>query len=288
VVSGRALSPAGGRMPAALLAHRFDGPEGGEPLLLLNGGFMSMASWEPCSAPLAAQVRVLRCDFRGQLLSPGAAHRDLAGNVEDLVTLLDHLGLERVHVLGTSFGGEVALLLAARQPQRVASLVAVTVTDHASDGMRRSGEDLRGVVAELLAGGDRGRFHDALIEHVYSRGYVEQQGAALAQRRRQVARLPDEWFVALEDLLTAVESFDLRPELGRIRAPTLVVVAGDDRVTPPERGRAVAAAITGALVVEHATSGHVLILEQTEWLVEQVLAFLSGLTTARARRASGA
>lgn len=264
-------------MTEPLLAHRMDGVGGGETLLLLNGGFMSMASWEPCAAPLAERFRVLRCDFRGQLLTPGPAHRELGPSVEDVARLLDHLGLDRVHVVGTSFGGEVGLLLAARRPDRVASLVAVTVSEQTTEAMSRGTRDLSRVVADLLAGGDRGRFHDHLVGEIYSRSYIAENAEVLAARRRQIAAIPDVWFAAVDDLLAAVEHFDLRPELASIRCPTLVVVAGDDRAMPPERGRALAAAIPGAHLVEHPTSGHALFAEQPAWLVEQISTFLEGL-----------
>ena len=257
-----------------VLAHRFDGAGASPPLLLLNGGFMSFGAWEPCASLLARHVRVLRCDFRGQLLTPAPAHRDIAANVADVVALLDHLGLPRVHVLGTSFGGLVGLLLSARHPGRVASLVAVTVTDHADEAIRAGSREMDGILREIAAGADPGIFHDVLVRDVYSAAYREANRDLLATRRRQVGFLPPWWFAALDDLLLAIAAVDLRPELGSVECPTLVVVAGDDRVTLPERGRAVAAAVPGARLVEHPTSGHVLIAEHPEWLVEQVLAFL--------------
>jgi pimeloyl-ACP methyl ester carboxylesterase len=258
----------------ALLAHRLDGVAGGPPLLLLNGGFMSIASWEPLAAPLAERHRVVRCDFRGQLLTPGPAHRELAANVADVVALLDHLGLDGVHVLGTSFGGEVGLLLAARRPERVVSLVAVTAGDRSTAAMRRGNLALRRLVAEILAGGEPGRFHDTLVADVYSPAWAAENAALLAGRRRQVAATPAGWFAALDDLLAAVETFDLRPELPAIRCPTLVVTAAADRVIPPERGRALAAAIHGARLVEHPTSGHALVAEEPAWLVARWRDFL--------------
>ena len=68
-----------------ILTHRIDGE--GEPLLLLNGGMMSIAAWEAIAGPLHRHHRVLRCDFRGQMLSPGAPHREMEDNVRDLVAL---------------------------------------------------------------------------------------------------------------------------------------------------------------------------------------------------------
>ena len=52
-----------------VLTHRIDGD--GPPLLLLNGGLMSIAVWQPFADALSSTRRVIRCDFRGQLLTPG-------------------------------------------------------------------------------------------------------------------------------------------------------------------------------------------------------------------------
>lgn len=234
---------------------------------------MSIGAWEPIASLLGARHRVLRCDFRGQLRTPGPVHRELAPNADDVAALLDHLGLDRVHVFGTSFGGEIGLLLAARHPDRVTSLVAITVGDHATKAIGEAAREMRGVIAEILAGGDRGRFHDVLVRDVYSATYVAANRELLAERRRQLARTPDSWFAAAADIVATIADFDVRPELGKIRCPTLIVLAADDRAIPPELGRAVAAAIPGAELAEHPTSGHVLIHEDPEWLVARAEQF---------------
>ncbi|HWN44225.1 MAG TPA: alpha/beta hydrolase, partial [Thermoanaerobaculia bacterium] len=102
-----------------MLTYRIDGE--GEPVLLLNGGMMTLTAWEPVVAALDSRFQVVRCDFRGQLQSPGEPEPSLEAHVRDLVELIDGLGLERVHVVGTSYGGLVGLLFAALHPKRTAS-----------------------------------------------------------------------------------------------------------------------------------------------------------------------
>jgi pimeloyl-ACP methyl ester carboxylesterase len=270
---------------ADLLAHRVVGD--GEPLLLLNGGMMTYASWEPLSARLGERHRLILCDLRGQLLSPGRAPVDLGANVEDLTALLDHLGIESTHVLGTSYGGEVALLLAALRPERVRSLAAVAVSDYATEAMEQGIKDLRLLLADILAGGDKGRLHDRLVEEVYSESFRERYREELAARRDQIAALPDIWFEDLVSILAAVETLDLRPDLAAIRCPTLVVVAAADRSIPPERSLALAAAIRGAETRIHKTSGHALVAEDPAWLADVYLDFvkrqISAASTANAK-----
>lgn len=274
--------------PAATLAHRLEGGGEGAVVLLLNGGMMSIAAWDPVASRLQADGRrVLRCDLRGQLLSPGEAHGDLDDHAEDVVALLDRLELASVDVLGTSFGAEVGLLLAATRPQRVRSLAAVTATDYATPDLLAGIDDLRRIAAEVRREGDRGRFHDRLVAEVYSPGYRREHREELAERRDQIERIPDAWWLGLEGILTCMETLDLRPHLAAVRCPTLVVTAAADAVLPPERSRALAAAIRGAELVEHPTSGHALVAEDPRWLARVYLSFLSRLDRRGSDRAEG-
>ncbi len=256
-----------------ILVHRFDGE--GDPLLVLNGGMMSITGWDAIADPLKKHYRVLRCDFRGQLLSAGAAHHDMESNVRDLLALLDAAEIDRVHILGASFGAEAGLLLSALAPERVRSLIAVTATDYVTQPMRDGGDPLREVIHEVLNGEeDRGRFHDVLVESVFSPRWVRDHARELKLRRAQFAQIPDPWFKSLLGIVACFESLDLRPHLASIRCPTLVVIAGDDQVMPVERSRALAAAIRDAWVVEYPEAGHALVAEQPRWLVKKCLEFL--------------
>lgn len=256
-----------------VLAHRVDGA--GEPVLLLNGGMMTVAAWEPLAAALAERFRVIRCDFRGQLLSPGTPPAELAGHVGDLVELLDHLGIDRTHVVGTSFGGQTGLLLAAAHPDRVRSLVAAAVVDHADAAMREVGAAL------VRAGRDavQGRpepFWEALLETVYSPPFLARHRNELAERQeRMEAFVPPAWYDAVERLLVAVEAADLRPLLGRISCPLLVIAAGDDRLMPLARSIAVADAVPGARLEVLDGSGHALVVERAERFAALTIDFLA-------------
>ena len=258
---------------SAILTHQVEGE--GEPLLMLNGGMMTYASWAPVSSVLSQHCKVILCDLRGQLMSPGPVPRGLADNIGDLTVLLDHLGIETAHVLGTSYGGEIALLMAALAPERVKTVIGVTVSDYATEAIWRGAEDLRLLVHQASEGGDKGRIHDRIVEEVYSATYRLRHAQELAERRAQVAMLPDAWFEGVEGILTAVEALDLRPHLGAILCPTLIVIASADQSIPPDRSLALASAIDGAETRTHETSGHALVAEDPAWLADVSLEFLS-------------
>lgn len=106
------------------LHYRIDGPAQGPPLVLLNGLFAGLESWDT-AMPFLTGYRVLRFDGRGQGLSPKPDEvyaLDLL--VEDLCALLDDLQWPPSFFAGISNGASVGLALAQRAPQRVLALVA--------------------------------------------------------------------------------------------------------------------------------------------------------------------
>lgn len=256
-----------------LLFHRMEGQ--GPALLLLNGGMMSVGAWDEVARPLERSYRVLRCDFRGQLLSPGVPPADLTGHVDDVVRVLDALGIERTHVVGASLGAEVGILLAALDPGRVVSLVAATATDAFTPRMRREAALLRAACREALAGGDRGLVFDRMMPATFGSGYRARSAEVLARRRKEIRVLPDAWFAGLEGLLGSLETLEPRPYLPRIQCPTLVVAAEGDEVFPVEHARALAAAIPDATLEVVPDCGHALIVEKPREFAALVSQFLS-------------
>jgi pimeloyl-ACP methyl ester carboxylesterase len=255
-----------------LLGHRIAGA--GEVVLLLNGGMMTLGAWDEVAASLEARFRVLRCDFRGQLLSPGPVPPTLEGQVDEVVRLLDALGIDRVHALGASFGAEVGLILAALRPDRVASLAAITATERLTPGMREDLRALRALCREAIAGRDRGRVFDAIAPTTFGPAYAAANAGLLAGRRKLFASLPEGWFAGLDALLAALEQLDLQPYLGRIRCRTLVVAAAQDAIFPVEHSRALAGMIPGAALAVVEGSGHALIVEKPRELATTLARFL--------------
>jgi pimeloyl-ACP methyl ester carboxylesterase len=258
---------------SGVLAHRVDGE--GPPLLLLNGGMMSMGGWDTIAVSLRASYRVLRCDFRGQLLSPGSPPFDFREHADDLVEVLDATGTERAHVVGTSFGAEAGIVLAARFPGRMASLALVTATDLFTPLMKEGGDVLRAACRDALCGGDRALVYDIMSESAFSPAWREANAGLLAARRNTVAFLPDAWFSGLDGLLASLEGLDLRPELARIACSTLVVSAELDLVMPLERSEALARSIFGAKTALVTGSGHALVVEKPEELLSLLERFLA-------------
>jgi pimeloyl-ACP methyl ester carboxylesterase len=260
---------------AAPLFHQAEGE--GEPLLLLNGIAMTALSWEPVAAPLAERFRVIRCDFRGQLMTPATTPRQIVDHADDVAALLDRLELGSVHVVGTSFGGVVGTLVASRNPDRVRSLVTIASADGFDETMADEVARWRDACVRSLTGGDRGHLSDVLEPVVYSAAYVDAHREERAQRRAKIAALPESWFEGLIGLLDSVHSLRLRDELATVSCPALVLAAELDGFVPRARARGLADAISGARFDVIGGAGHAVVVEQPQRVVELCLEFLDSL-----------
>jgi pimeloyl-ACP methyl ester carboxylesterase len=95
----------------------------GPPLVLLAGANSTRHDWAPHLPALAARYCVITLDPRGAGETTWRGEMTIATLVQDVLWLLDSLGLERAHLLGVSMGGHLALEAALRAPERIGGLV---------------------------------------------------------------------------------------------------------------------------------------------------------------------
>jgi pimeloyl-ACP methyl ester carboxylesterase len=203
----------------------------GEPVLFLNGIMMATRSWDDHVQALSGHIRLILVDFRDQ----GRSSRldrdyDLGLHVFDLVELLDALGLDRVHLMGLSYGGEVATLFALEHADRLRSLILSNVPLRTSNYLAALG-DAWTAAAEL---GDGDRFFKLAIPHVYSAHFYERELEWLETRRRWFGRAATrEWFDGLVRLCKAAARYEMSPDrLRTIGVPTLLIGADEDLIAP--------------------------------------------------------
>jgi pimeloyl-ACP methyl ester carboxylesterase len=234
-------------------------------LLLIAGAACSMDWWddELCERLAAGPRLVIRYDFRdtGQSVSypAGSPEYDGADLVFDAVGLLDALGVERAHVVGMSMGGGIAQLLALDRPARVASLTLFSTSPGGPD-LPPMSDQLRSVFANPPPPPDWSD-REAVIDYIVegerpfagSDGFDEERLRELAgrvvDRTRDVeASLTNHW------LLDGGEA--LRPRLGEIAAPTLVVHGTEDPLFPYAHAETLATEIPDTRLLPLAGVGH--------------------------------
>jgi 3-oxoadipate enol-lactonase len=243
------------------------GPAAAPVLVLSNSLGCDHTMWAPQLDALSARFRVVRYDMRGHgsTESPPGPYTiaDLGG---DLVALLDELGIGRANLAGLSLGGMVSMWVAAHAPGRVDRLMPLATS------ARLGPPAIWATRAKtVLAQG-----MDAVCDTVLSRWFTP----AFAAARPRLVKDMRAMFVASNPVgyagcCGAIERMDLLPDLGRIRAPTLVIVGAQDPATPRAHSEAIVAGIPGAslLVVEDAA--HLVNVEQPEAVSAALMTHLS-------------
>ena len=250
----------------------------GRPLVVLNGIFMSCASWA-AFLPAFSEVDLILVD----LLDQGRSARAWESYTQQLqarlvVSLLDHLELEASDVMGISYGGEVAQLIALDYPSRVNRLILSNTSAYTSPWLRDIGHSWE----YAFVSHDGRQFFKTCIPIVYSPGFYERNYAWVAAREELFCKFftPDV-YDAFSRLTRSAEDFDVRDRLADITALTLIISSELDFVTPVYQQKELLAVIPGASWAMIPDAGHAVMYEKPETFAALVLGFLRFQETIR-------
>lgn len=243
----------------------------GPDVALLHGWGLHGGVFESLAGALGAVLRVHTLDLPGHGRSPWAKG---ATDLEGLARVAARHLPERCSLVGWSLGGLVAVRIATLFPARVPRLVLISTSPcgaprrdwpHSNDPGQlaamavRLGRDWRGTVLDFLSLEVRGDTNSlATLRELKQR--IEAHGAPST--------------AALAAGLEILRSVDLRPELGRVRARTLVIAGGYDRLAPPAAVAALAAAVPGARFELIEGAGHAPFLSQRTSVAALIRRFL--------------
>ena len=240
------------------------------PLVLLHGFAASVFTWRHVMGPLGERGLVLAYDRPAFGLTsrpsrdeweprdwPGGSPYGPEAQAYLTIALLDHLGLDRVVLVGNSMGGALATLTALRYPERVQALVLEDAAIFAggppawSLPLVNSGPlDILGPPLVRLATPSLGRS----LRHLYSDRDLISAHVVEGYRRPMRVR---GWETALWELTRAGGLPDLSTSLSELRMPVLVLAGRQDPLVTPRRNRQLAARIPGAELVFIEDCGHV-------------------------------
>jgi 3-oxoadipate enol-lactonase len=255
------------RVGAVDVAYRLEGRAGAPVVVLVHGLLTDHRVWNAVAARLAPSLRVLRHDLRGHGRSsapPPPCSMQALG--EDTVGLLDALGLERVHLVGSSLGGMLAQQVAARHGHRLLSLTlantaavqpAAAAWQARIDLVRREG------VAAIA---------DGTLQRWFTPEFTARAGAEVARMRAILCETSTAGYVGCAEAVRDLAQLDL---LAQIHVPTLVVAGSRDEATPPVLSVQLAEGIAGARLVS-LEAAHQCALEQPEAFCDAWLDFVAG------------
>lgn len=229
----------------------------GPPVVLAHSFLCSGAMWAPLLPALSPRYLLVNVDTRGHGASGAVARRCTVEDVlRDHLAVLDALGIARATWAGLSLGGMVALRAAIDAPERVDALVLID-TDAGSETLgARAKHAVLGLLARTVGVKP---VIPRIAKLMFGRTTLRDNAALVAAWN---ARFASVHIPSVLNVLAATDGRpDLRPSLGRIAVPALVIVGAEDRALPPARSRRLAAALSSARFVEVPGAGHLSALE---------------------------
>jgi len=246
--------------------YTLSGRSDGLPLVFINSLGTDLRLWDRVVPTLEAAFAVLRYDLRGHGLTdcpPGPYN--LAQLAADLSSLLDHLEIEQAVLIGISIGGLVALQAAADHPGLPRALVLADTAARigSPDRWQQRIEAVRRDGLEGLA--------EAVLGIWFSEPFRANQPALVRGFGNMLVRTPAAGYIACCSLLAEA---DLSGRLDTIQAPALVLTGEADPATPPEQGRALAAALPDGRFELVPAAAHLPCIERPERVAALIRRFL--------------
>ena len=276
-IEGTALLPSGSRMVERPMIVALHGGPGADHSTL-----------RPALTPLSKFAQVLYLDFRGHGRSEDGPVDSwtLTQLADDVAGVCDRLDLEHPIIYGQSFGSIVAMEYAIRHPDQPRALVLVGATavgqgvtiDRVAEAFRRVGGDKAAQICRWDAEVQSPESQEEWMRYCWP--HVTKQTAASAELwRARVVQHPHE---IVAHLNAETRLMDLRPDLGHIPCPVLVVVGHDDPMTPPQAANEIADGIgrDRARVRVIRDAAHTVLLDQPQLTHATIADFLTELGVA--------
>jgi 3-oxoadipate enol-lactonase len=223
-------------------------------LVFINSLGSDLRIWQEVAPAFTERFRVILYDKRGHGLSDAPpAPYSIDDHTDDLLALLNHLGIGKASLVGLSVGGMVAQRMAVRAPDRVQSIslccTAAKIGTPELWGDRINAVETGGI--EPIA--------DAVLQRWFTLKFHETQADNLAGWRNMLVRTPAHGYAGT---CAAIRDADLRPDAGRIAVPTLCVAGDQDGSTPADVVKGTADLIAGARFALIEGAGHIPCVEK--------------------------
>jgi 3-oxoadipate enol-lactonase len=254
----------------------------GQLLIMLHGIGGNRTNWHDQLPVFGVHFHAVSWDARGYGASDDhEGPLDFSDFARDLARVLDHFNSARAHLVGLSMGGMIAMDFYSRYPERVATLTicdSLPGFNHLTPEQRREFVRLR--QEPLLNGQEPKDIAPSVAETLIGKS------ARPGSFERLVASMSALHKESYLKTISGGASYQRHFELEKFAAPTHVVVGDEDRLTPPEMSRQMAARIPGARLTVIEGAGHLSNIEQPEKFNGAVLGFLMdhrglGITDAR-------
>ena len=261
-------------MPKAKLSEVeviYDDTGSGEPVVFVHGHPFNRSMWAPQTQAVADMPRrVVAADLRGYGDSdvvPGVTL--LSTFADDVVELLDHLGIDKATIVGLSMGGQIVMDLYSRFPERVSALV---LSDTFPDAETETGVRSRMELADTLVKEGMSAYAASEISQMVGPKTLAARGQVADHVKTMMLETPPAGAAAA--LRGRALRHDYVKTLSTIDVPVLIVVGRDDEFTPVADAQRMHDIVPDSRLAVIEDAGHVPNLEQPEVFNEILLRFL--------------
>jgi 3-oxoadipate enol-lactonase len=245
------------------------GTEHSETVVLIHAVGYDLTYWDRQIEVLQADYNVVAFDLPGHGNSPGKASDWSFDYAAALVaSLIEHVGIGPIHLVGISFGGMIAQATVLARPELVSTLTligtACTFPSAVREGMKARAQTIRtsGMAAVMQSS----------LERWYTATTREHRPDIIDRVCKTVLADDPETQAAIWEI---VSNFEVRERLGEIKVPTLVLVGEQDPSTPPSAALVLAEGISGAKVVVIPGASHLVTVEAPSEVNAALQAFLA-------------
>ena len=261
-------------MDVTLNGHRChyteSGSSSGLPVVFIHGFPFNQASWAPQLDALPTEIRAITYDIRGHGKSAvGDGHYTIELFVDDLLALLDHLGIDAAVLCGLSMGGYIALRAAERDPGRVRAMILCDTQSASDSNAAKLGR--AAAIRQIQTAGTTA-FVDGLLPKLFTAESIR-TGTAAVDLIRRMMQATDPLAIT-GTLLALAGRTDTSPALPQMDQPALLLFGEEDPITPPDSGRQMLAALPHATLELIPRAAHVSNLENPDDFNRHVLSFL--------------
>lgn len=245
----------------------------GLPIVFVHAFPLSKAMWSPQVTGLSPEFRLITVDLRGHGESDAPLwFSSMEQFADDLVGLMDHLGLEQAVFVGLSMGGYILFALHRRHPERIKALVLADTRAQPDTPEGRAG---RFAMAQTVHQEGPAAVAALMLPKLLSPPSLKDRPDLVETVRRIITANQASGIAG--DLMGMALRPDSTPQLKEIGCPTLVIVGEHDIATPPEDARFMADQIPNARLQVIPSAGHLSNLEQPEPFTDAIRSFLKTL-----------
>lgn len=249
---------------------------GSGTVVFAHGLLWSGRMFDAQVASLSGRYRCVTFDFRGQGRSEvTAGGYDMDTLADDAAALIEALGCAPCHFVGLSMGGFIGMRLAARRPELIRSLVLMETSADPEPAENVPRYRMLGGIVRALGGLGMQLVMPKVMRIMFGRTFLADPSREAERRLWRQRGMENDRLGVTRALQGVIDRKPIHDELGRISAPTLVMVGDEDVATVPAKAEQMRDAIAGARLVVIPGAGHTASVEQPDFVNSALAEFLA-------------